>query len=238
MNELTDRTIVVVGASSGIGLATAQAAARSGASVFMLSRSPAKLEAASKLVEGTAHPIAIDMLDPEMVNRTLASIGTVDHLVLTAVANEYQFFGAPTTLTSGQIERSLDKLRGFLNVTVAVGARMRERGSITLVSGAGSLKPPRGTSLPAMVNAGVVGLGKALAVDLSPVRVNVVMPGVVDTSIHGEKRSAIQAWAESPALPARRFGQPEDVANAIMFLMTNPYMTGHTLVVDGGYLLT
>ena len=64
------------------------------------------------------------------------------------------------------------------------------------------------------------------------------MPGVVDTMIHGEKRGEIEAWAESAALPARRFGQPEDIARAILFLMTNPYMTGHTLVVDGGLLLT
>lgn len=89
------------------------------------------------------------------------------------------------------------------------------------------MKPPRGTSLPAAVNGAIVSLARALAIELSPVRVNVIMPGVIDTAIHGEKRAEIKAWAESAALPARRFGQPQDVADAAVFLMTNPYMTGH-----------
>jgi NAD(P)-dependent dehydrogenase (short-subunit alcohol dehydrogenase family) len=238
MSTLTEQTVVVVGASSGIGLAAARAASGGGARVVMLSRSSAKLEEASKTVPGITRPIVMDMLDPHAVERAFTSIGAIDHLVLTAVANEYQFFGPIMTLTSEQIERSLDKLRGFLNVVRAAAALIRPRGSICLVSGAGAVKPPRGTALPAIANAGVVSLGRALAVELSPVRVNTVMPGVVDTDIHGDKRQEIKEWAESVALPARRFGQPDDIADAILFLLANPYMTGHTLVVDGGYLLT
>jgi NAD(P)-dependent dehydrogenase (short-subunit alcohol dehydrogenase family) len=67
------------------------------------------------------------------------------------------------------------------------------------------------------------------------VRVNVLMPGVVNTPLHGDRRDAIRAASES-SLPARRFGEPEDLAHAIVFLMTNPYVTGHTLIVDGGLL--
>jgi len=238
MNTLTDQTVAVVGASSGIGLATARAAAGQGAHVIMISRSAAKLEQAAHGVAGVVRHIAMDMLDPAAVERTFATLGTIDHLVMTAVANEYQFFGPITTLTREQIEGSLDKLRGFLMVTRAAATHMAARGSIGLVSGAGAVKPPRGTALTAIANAGVVSLGRALAIELAPVRVNVVMPGVIDTDIHGDKRQAIKQWAESDALPARRFGQPDDVANAILFLMSNPYVTGHTLVVDGGYLLT
>jgi NAD(P)-dependent dehydrogenase (short-subunit alcohol dehydrogenase family) len=237
MSELAKQRVAIVGASSGIGLATAKAAAARGAEVFMLSRSQAKLEEAARVVQGTVQTIAADMLDQAAIDSALTSIGTIDHLVLTAVANEYAFFAPIAEVTTEQIERSLDKLRGFVHVTRAAVRRMRERGTVTLLSGAGAVRPPKGTSLPAAVNGSIVSLGKALAAELAPVRVNVVMPGVVDTAIHGERRDQLRAWAESD-LPARRLGQPEDIAQAIVFLMTNPYMTGHTLVVDGGFLGT
>ncbi len=109
-------------------------------------------------------------------------------------------------------------------------------GSITLLSGVSAVKPPEGFSILAATNAGVVSLGKVLGVELAPIRVNVVMPGVVDTPRHGDNRGSMRAWAES--LPARHFGQPEDIAHSIVFLMTNPYVTGHTLIIDGGLTLT
>lgn len=231
---LDAQTVVIVGASSGIGLATAKAAAALDASVIMLSRSQAKLKEAAKAVQGTARTIATDMLDRAAVEHAIASIGTIDHLVLTAIADEYALFGPIKDLTAQQVEHSFDKLRGFVNVTRAAAPLMRERASITLLSGAGAVRPPRGTSLAAAANASIVSFGKALALELAPVRVNVVMPGAVDTPLHGERRADVRTWAES--LPTRHFGQPEDIAQAIVFLMTNPYMAGHTLVIDGGYL--
>jgi NADP-dependent 3-hydroxy acid dehydrogenase YdfG len=88
MNELKKQTVAIVGASSGIGLATAKAAASLGAKVILLSRSQAKLEEAAKTVQGTAHAIAMNMLDQAAVERTIASIGAIDHLVLTAAGDE------------------------------------------------------------------------------------------------------------------------------------------------------
>jgi NAD(P)-dependent dehydrogenase (short-subunit alcohol dehydrogenase family) len=74
---------------------------------------------------------------------------------------------------------------------------------------------------------------------LAPIRVNSLTPGVVDTQVwNPESRTKIKAWAESPQLPAQRFGQPDDIAEAMLFLMTNPYVTGHNLVVDGGLVAT
>lgn len=238
MSELAEQTVAIVGASSGIGLATARAAALQGARTIMLSRSQVRLDEAAKAVPGPTRAFAMDMLDEAAVGRTMSAIGSIDHLVLTAVGDEYAFFGPITDLTSEQVERSLDKLRGYVNVTRAAAPRIRERGSITLLSGAGAAKPPKGTSLPAAVNGSIVSFGKALALELAPLRVNVVMPGVVDTPLHGERRARLRAWAESPDLPARRLGQPDDIAHAIVFLMTNPYMTGHTLIVDGGLVVT
>jgi len=238
MTDLTSQTVLVVGASSGIGLATVKAAAARGASVIMLSRSPEKLAAATAgLVGGGVHTLAANVLDREAVHREIGSLGPIDHLVLTAVADELASAGRVDQLSPPQVERSFDKLRGFVNVLGAACGKMSSRGSISLLSGASALKPTDGASILAAAAGSIVSFGRALAIELAPLRVNVVMPGVVDTPIHEHQRDQVRAWAES-TLPARRFGQPEDIAAAILFLMTNPYMTGHTLVIDGGLVLT
>jgi NAD(P)-dependent dehydrogenase (short-subunit alcohol dehydrogenase family) len=97
---------------------------------------------------------------------------------------------------------------------------MREVGSITLLSGTSAVEPPEGFSVLAAVNASVVSFGKALASELAPIRVNVVMPDIVDTPRHANNREMIRVRAKSS--PARHLGQPEDIAHAIVFLMTNP----------------
>jgi NAD(P)-dependent dehydrogenase (short-subunit alcohol dehydrogenase family) len=228
-------TVVIFGASSGIGLATAATAASLGAEVTLIARSREKLEQALKTVTGSARALPVDMLDREAVDLATAELGPVDHLVFTAAGDEYALFDRIADVRDEQVERSFDKLRGLVNVTRALVPRLRARGSITILSGAGAVKPPVGTSLAAAANGSVVSFAKALALELQPIRVNVVMPGVVDTPRHGPAREAVLASAES-ALPARRFGKPDEIAEAIVFLMTNPYVTGHTLVIDGGYL--
>jgi NAD(P)-dependent dehydrogenase (short-subunit alcohol dehydrogenase family) len=240
MDTLQSKTVVVIGASSGIGLAVAQQAAQAGARVVMASRSIDKLRQAASHVVGAPDLVALDMLDPGAVRRALSALGTIDHLVLTAVADENQRRGRVTALTDEQFERSMDKFRGFFNVVRAAALSMAERGSITLTSGDSAFKPPReGMSVLAGVNAAVASFGKALARELSPVRVNVVSPGVVDTPVwNAEQRTRIKAWAESAELPAQRFGQADDIAHAMIFLMTNPYVIGEMLFVDGGLVVT
>ncbi|WP_437498493.1 SDR family oxidoreductase [Sorangium sp. So ce1099] len=236
-SQLSGQTVAVVGASSGIGLATARAAAARGARVIMLSRSQARLdEAAASVAGGTTRAVAMDMLDAAAVDRVMASIGGIDHLVLTAVADELASRAPIGALTAEQVERSFDKLRGFVNVLRAAAPLLRERGSVTLMAGASAERPPReGFSVLAAASGSILSFGKALALELAPIRVNVLMAGVVDTAIHAGRREQMKAWAEKDLL-VRRFGQPEDIAHAIEFLMTNPYMTGHTLTVDGGFV--
>jgi NAD(P)-dependent dehydrogenase (short-subunit alcohol dehydrogenase family) len=178
----------------------------------------------------------MDMLDQSAVDRTMASIGRIDHLVLAAAGDELACRSRIADLTTEQVERSLDKLRGYVNVVRGAVPRMHERGSITMLSGTSAAKPPEGFSVLAAGNAAVVSFAKALASELAPGRVNVVMPDVVDTPRHAGRWDAIRARADS--LPARYLGQPEDIAAAILFLMANPYMTGHTLVIDGGATAT
>jgi NAD(P)-dependent dehydrogenase (short-subunit alcohol dehydrogenase family) len=235
MSQLAKQTVVVLGGSSGIGLAIGQAAAEQHAHVILLSRSLSKLQAAAQTLRGSARIIALDMVDRAMVDRAMTSIDTIDHLVLTAIDREYDLFGDIESISSEQMEKSFDKLRGFINVTRAAKTKLNRRGSITMLSGAGAIKPPKGTSLAAAANASIVSFAKALAVELAPVRINCLMPGPVETSLHGENLERVRAWAST--LPAQHFGQPQDIAQATILLITNPYITGHNLVIDGGYLL-
>jgi NAD(P)-dependent dehydrogenase (short-subunit alcohol dehydrogenase family) len=240
MASLVGTTILIVGASSGIGLAIARQTAALGAHLVMISRSAEKLEAAAKVVDGSREMHAVDMLDEAAVAGLLSGIDTIDHLLLTAVANENKRRGRLSDLTVDQMERSFDKFRGYFLVARAAGQKIAMKGSITFISGASALKPPReGMSVLAAVNAAIITFAKALALELAPVRVNVVTPGVVDTGVRdGEQRLRTKAWAESADLPAQRFGQPDDIAEAILLLMNNPYMTGHNLVIDGGLTAT
>lgn len=234
MSALHERTVVVVGASTGIGLATARRAGSAGARVVMLSRSQEKLEAAKRTVSGAARATAMDMLDPIAVDRVVGAIGTIDHLVLTAVADELASKAPIDRLTSEQVERTFDKLRGFVNVLRVAAPALSKQGSVTILTGASATKPPReGFSVLAAASASLLGFGRALALELAPTRVNTLLSGVVDTPIHAANRDGIKAWAEKE-LPTRRFGAPEDLADAIVFLMTNAYVAGGTLTVDGG----
>jgi NAD(P)-dependent dehydrogenase (short-subunit alcohol dehydrogenase family) len=238
MSTLAQQTVAVVGASSGIGLAVARLAASRGASVVMLSRSRERLEQAAHGVAGAVRALPMDMLDSAAVDAAMGSLDSLDHLVLTAVADELGSRAPIRELTNEQVERALDKLRGFVNVTRAALPKLAPRGSITLVTGASAVKPPReGFSVLAAASGSLISFGKALALELAPIRVNVLMAGVVDTKIHAERREQMKAWAEQ-ALPVQRFGQPEDVAAAIELLLTNPYLTASTLVIDGGFTAT
>ena len=116
-------------------------------------------------------------------------------------------------------------------------ARISAGGSLTLVSGYLSHRPNKDALLQGCINAALESLGRGLALALSPVRVNTVSPGLIDTPIRAampaDQKQKMYDQAAS-TLPARRVGQPEDVAEAIVMLMTNPFTTGSTLFVDGG----
>jgi NAD(P)-dependent dehydrogenase (short-subunit alcohol dehydrogenase family) len=235
MSTLAQQTVAVVGASSGIGLEVARVAASGGAAVVMLSRSRERLEQAAQGVAGAVQALPMDMLDAAAVDATIGSLRSIDHLVLTAVADELGSRAPIRTLTNEQVERTFDKLRGFVNVTRAAVPKLSARGSITLVTGASAVKPPReGFSVLAAASGSLISFGKALALELAPIRVNVLMSGVVDTKIHAERRDQMKAWAEKELL-VQRFGQPEDIAAAIELLLTNPYVTASTFTVDGGF---
>jgi len=180
-----------------------------GAHVVIASRSLEKLEDAAKNVSGSRELFALNMLDESAITKLISWMSRIDHLVLTAVADENKYRGRLTDLTVDEMEGSFDKFRRFFLVTRATVRQMPDDGSITLISGASALKPPReGMSVLAAVNAAVITFGQALALELSPIRVNVVAPGVVDTAVwSGEQRERIKGGRNRRTFP------PDDSGN-------------------------
>ena len=236
--SLAGKKIIVIGGSSGIGLATAQTAAVEGAAVVIASRSRERLERARNRIEGDVQIVSVDVRDSASIQRLFDVAGDFDHL--TTPGNE----GALGPFLELDVEiarRGFDsKFWGQYQAVKCGVPKIREGGSIVLMAGAYSQHPEPGAVPQASINSAVEGLGRALAVELSPIRVNVVSPGLVDTprfnSLPGKQRSEMFESA-ARTLPAKRIAQAEDVAQTILYLMRNPHATGNILYIDGGLTL-
>ncbi|MEO1657948.1 MAG: SDR family oxidoreductase [Pseudomonadota bacterium] len=241
--SLEGRTVLIVGASSGIGRATAALTNARGAQVILMSRSRDKLEdVRSGLSSPDAATIAAaDYLNADELARALDGVDVVDHAVIPAVADENKKRGAFQNLPRDTMEASFDKFWGQINVLRAVTPKMPAGGSATLFSSIAGIKPSgkdSGLSVMNGVQAAIIQLGRSLAVELGPIRVNVVAPGVVLTNVWtDDERASLKRWMEE-SLPVQRAGLPEHIAQAALGLMTNPYITGAVLTVDGGLHLT
>ena len=229
--SLEGQSVVVVGGSTGIGWAVAELAARAGARTSALSRS-------AKAPEGT-QGIAADVTDTASMEAAFARIGRIDHIAFTAWSRQ----GAPPlgALTSDHLQLTFAaKLFGALHAIRLALPYLEPSASITLTSGQVSRKYGVGSVLKGSVNAAVDAAGKHLAKELAPRRVNVISPGVTDTSQWGEPGSVKRLETlerVSAALPVKRVATPEELASAYLFVMTNPFVTGAVVDVDGGGLL-
>lgn len=227
--------VVIVGGSSGMGLALAQTVLDQGGKVTIAGRSEAKLSAANETLGNRAQILAFDAGNPAAAEKAYASLGPINHLVTTAAALTYAPIGdialeAVTEMLSGKFWAPFLAAR-FAAPKIAAG------GSITFFSGLAAYRPGPGTVAVAALNAGLEGMAKALAVELAPLRVNVLSPGVVETPgwsfLSEDDRKGFFA-GQAKSLPTRYVGTPADVAQAAITLMTNPYITGTVLDVDGG----
>lgn len=229
---LQDQSVVVLGGTAGIGQAVARAAAAEGARVTVLGRS-AK---AGDGIDG----IAVDANDTASLAGAVAQAavtGKIDHLVIT--------IGSRTsppplaTLQRADLEQGFGtKLFAALMAVQAALPYLAERASITLTSGLLSRKATATGLLRGSINAAVEAAGKNLAKELAPRRVNVISPGVVDTEVWGAPadRQAMLARIGS-GLPVGRVGTPEDLAQGYLLAMTNGFMTGAIIDIEGGGLL-
>lgn len=227
--------IVIIGGSTGIGLATAKAAKAAGASVTLVGRTAAKLEAAACEIGVTGTAIA-DIADRKNVEEVFASMTSVDHVVITAggLVGGRLAETDPDVLLAALQER----IAGPVYAIKAALPLMSPTGSIVLTGGQFSDRPSgNGVSVVSAAVRGIEALARALALELKPIRVNVISPGFVDTPLFDalgqEARKAILTEAAN-GLPGARVGQPAEVAAAIIFLLVNRYMNAEVLHIDGG----
>jgi NAD(P)-dependent dehydrogenase (short-subunit alcohol dehydrogenase family) len=232
-NALRDKTVVVVGRGTGIARAVALLAQSEGARVVVAGRDRAKLAGAYNGSDVTAE--AVDVTDDESIAALAQRVGAVDHVVSTASARAR---GKLRDLDRQKLQLSFDtKVIGPAMLAKYFAPQIKPGGSFVLFSGVHAFKLNVGYLGVGITNGAVDFLARWLAVELAPTRVNAISPGVIDTGAWDSlgddgKRDYFKHIADSN--PARRIGTPDDIAGAALFAMTNTFMTGMTLKVDGG----
>ena len=233
--QLAGKKVVVVGGSSGIGLATAELAKREGAEIIIASRSAEKLNAtAAKL---GAKAIQTDVTSDDSVANLFHQCGAVDHVVITAA----QLKTGPFKTVSMDDVRSTMEGKFWGAWRVARAADIRAGGSLTLVSGFLSVKPRPNSAIVGAANGALESLTRALALELAPIRVNCVSPGIIDTPIRAGMPEAARRdmlAKVAAALPVGRVGVGEDIARQILTFMAVGFASGSIVYLDGGALVT
>jgi len=236
--SLKDQTVVILGGSSGIGLATAKAALVEGAKVIITGRSRDRLEQARTSLEADLRTVALDVTDEAGTRTLFTGFDHVDHVFITAGTVAFDPKLVPD---SASMRAAIDmRFLGALYAAKYAATKMGAGGSITFMSGTTALRPLPGASVATASCGAVEAFARSLAVDLAPIRVNTIQPGLVDTpflDVLGDQRHAI-VEDYSRRLPVKRPGRPEEIADAVLFLMKNGFVTGITLTIDGGGVLT
>lgn len=232
---LAGKKIVVVGGSSGIGFSTAELARREGAEVIIASRNLERLNAAAAKLKAAAIPT--DVTSDESVASLFRQSGPVDHVVVTAAQLKT---GPFKSVAMADVRATMEgKFWGAWRV--ARSAEIRPGGSLTLVSGYLSVRPRPNSAIIGAANGALESLARSLALELAPVRVNAVSPGIIDTPIRAAmpeeaRRDMLAKTAAS--LPVGRVGSGEDIARQILAFMTIGFATGSIAYIDGGALIT
>lgn len=235
-NTFRDQHVVITGGSSGIGLVLAQDLARRGARLTLVGRDGAKLQAAAQQVPGRVATASVDVTDEAAVRRFFEGLGPIDHLV-TAAAGTARGLVAELEVSTARALFDSKYWGQYLCAKYAIPA-LKASGSMVLFSGWISRKPLAGVSTLAAVDAAIEALGRTLALEIAPRRVNVVTPGMIDTPLWGARLTPEQQREHfarvGQALPVGRAGTPQDVAHAVRFLLENGFTTGSVIDVDGG----
>ncbi|HEY1813697.1 MAG TPA: SDR family oxidoreductase [Kofleriaceae bacterium] len=234
--SLEGKRVVVIGGASGIGFAVAELAREQGANIVIASSSESRVNAAVARLPGATGK-TVDLRDEAGVSRFFDALGAFDHLAITAGDWSVPLF---TSIHDLDLTRARDSLTvRFWGAIAAVkhAARSIARdGSITLTGGMLAHRPAKHAPLPTAIGAAIEYLARGLAMDLAPVRVNAVSPGLVLTEHVLEMPEAVRQ-AVVAGLPLPRGATPAEAAHAYVYLMLNTYATGQVLPVDGGGLL-
>jgi NAD(P)-dependent dehydrogenase (short-subunit alcohol dehydrogenase family) len=236
--SLKNARVLVIGGTSGIGLGVASAAAERGAIPIVLSRQQSSVDRALAQLPEHARGATVDLTDMVAVERLAADVGEIDHLVFTA-GESLQL--APLTGLTPEVITAFFQTRfvGALTAVRLFSPHITAGGSITLTSGTAAEQPGFG-ALPVSICGAMNALTKALAVELAPIRVNAVAPGVVRTPLWDSLRETDRTLMYEQAaqqLPLGRIGEVADTALAYLYCMEQAFGTGVVLTVDGGTVL-
>lgn len=226
--------LLVVGGTSGIGREVARRHAEAGEQVVLTGRAAERAEKVAQEVGGDARGLALDLSRPETIADALADVGRLDHLVLAAIdrdantAKDYDLAAATYLVTM--------KLIGYTEVVHAVLDRLSDDASVVVFGGLAKERPYPGSTTVSTVNGGVTGLVHSLAVEVAPVRVNALHPGIVADSPFwaGKSEATERVRARTPT---GRSVAMDDIVAAVDFLLSNRSVNGVDLYVDGGWLL-
>ena len=225
-------SVLIVGGTSGIGLAIARYYAAGGHRVTLTGRDADRAAAAAIQAGGDTTGLALDLAEPHDIAAALAGLDTVDGLVLAAIERDVN------TVADYDIDRALRlvtlKLVGYTEVVHALRSRLAPGAAIVMFGGLAKERPYPGSTTVSTVNGGVEGLLKTLVVELAPVRVNAIHPGIVGDSPYWRDRDLSHILARTPC---GRLAEMADVVDAVAFLLGNRAVNGVSLNVDGGWLL-
>jgi NAD(P)-dependent dehydrogenase (short-subunit alcohol dehydrogenase family) len=223
---------VVIGGTSGIGRAIAEALVMRGDSVLVAGRTLERAESTSRELGQSCRGLAIDLTRPENLAQAVSSVDSVSALVLTAAESNDNSVSEFDPLSAARVAGI--KLTGYTAVISALAARFSAESAVLMFGGNAKDRPYPGSVTLTSVNAGIAALTRALAIELAPVRVNAIHPGVVADS---------PAWRDAPAqflddvrnsTPTGKTVQVEDVVGASLFALENPALNGANLNLDGG----
>jgi NAD(P)-dependent dehydrogenase (short-subunit alcohol dehydrogenase family) len=236
--SLKNARVLVIGGTSGIGLGVASAAVERGAIPIVVSRQQSSVDRALAQLPEDARGGTVDLTDPDSLDRLASDIGEIEHLVFTA-GESLEL--APLSGLTPDVINGFFRTRfvGALSAVRVFAPRITSGGSITLTSGTAAQQPGFG-ALPVSICGAMNALTTALAVELAPIRVNAVAPGVVRTPLwDAMSETDRQAMYDQAAqqLPLERIGEVTDIARAYLYCMEQAYGTGIVLTVDGGTLL-
>jgi NAD(P)-dependent dehydrogenase (short-subunit alcohol dehydrogenase family) len=226
-------SVLIVGGTSGLGLEIARYFAEAGDRVTLTGRDADRAAAVAAEIGGDTTGIALHLAEPHGIAAALAGIDVVDKLVLAAIDRDVNTRIADFDIDLAQRLVTL-KLVGYPEVVHALRSRMGPDAAIVLFGGLAMMRPYPGSNTVSTVNGGVVGLMNTLIVELAPIRVNVIHPGIVGDSPHWRGRDLSPVVARTPC---GRLAQMADIVDAVAFLLRNPGVNGVSLNVDGGTLL-
>lgn len=233
------KRLVIIGGTSGIGLATAKLAAKQNMQLVVTGFKPEENASLKNELPADTQFYQLDISNESAVKSFFDGIGEFDYLTTPgSMTPKGPFLTMDTHIAKSGFD---SKFWGQYYAAKYGMPYLREGGAIALFSGFVSHKPQKNLVVMASVNSAVEGLGRALAIELAPIRVNVVAPGMIDTPRYAsmsehDRQTMFEQLANK--LPVGRVGNAEDVAKAVLLMLTNTFMTGQTIFVDGGHVLT